>query len=178
MNTQVKHPARGLLIFALATALFAAGIHTAMALSGYYRYANDGSYFTAYGPSSYWHITNNVGWCGSSNDSSCSPYNMRWTYTNGTYTANYAKWDNIDSAQYATLSVYIPNVNATTTNAPYLATYNGASSYSFYINQNIYYNQWITGPYLYDIRNVYLDDNTGESPGSTKVGFDEVRLLY
>lgn len=163
---------------AVAVALFAASIHTALALSGYYVYANDGSYFTAYGPSGYWYFTNNVGHCGSPSFSSCSPYNMRWTYTNGTFSSNYAKWDNIDSAQNSSITVYIPNVNATTTRAPYTVTYNGASGYSFNINQNIYYNQWVSVTTLYDIRNIWLDDNSGETPGSTKVGFDEVRLLY
>lgn len=161
---------------ALAVALLIASIQGAMALTGTYIYANDGSYFSTYGTPGYWHITNSQGFCGQYG--SCSPYSARWTYTNGTYQDNSAKWDNIDSAQNGSLAIFIPDVNATTTSAPYLATYNGASSYPFRLNQNIYYDQWVPITTLYDIRNVWLGDNTGESAGSTQVGFDEVRIIY
>jgi hypothetical protein len=165
------------MLILLATTL-AASVHTALALSGYYVYANEGSYFSVTGPSQYWYFTNNAGYCGSGSFPSCSPYKMRWTYSNGFFPSNSGRWNNIDSPQNASLSVYIPSVNATTSAAPYTALYNGISTYGFDINQNIYYNQWVSVTTLYDIRLVDLDDNTAEPYGSTKVGYDEIRLLY
>lgn len=50
MKAQVKRPTRGLLIMAAVLTLLAISIRAALALSGYYVYANEGSYFTAYGP--------------------------------------------------------------------------------------------------------------------------------
>lgn len=157
-------------------AVLAGGINSAHALSGTYNYASSGSYYTEYGPSGYWHTTTSAGYCGHISGS-CSPNSMRWTYNNGCSVSNQAKWDNIDSAQNGIHYVFIPNVNATTTNAPYTMTYNGASSYSWSINQNAYYDAWVPTGTKYDIRNTWLTDATCEG-GSTKVGFDEIRILY
>jgi hypothetical protein len=167
-----------LVTFLMALTLFATGVGSAYALSGVYIYANDGSYFTAYGTASYWHTTSSRGYCGSPAFSSCSPYNMRWTYSNGSMQDNTAKWDNIDGVQDSDVYVYVPSVNATTTRAPYTISYNGASSYNFSINQNIYYNQFVYATRKYYVSNIWLGDNTGESAGSTLVGFDEIELIY
>lgn len=149
----------------------------AYALSGTYNYASSGSYYYEYGPTQYWHTTTNAGYCGHIS-SSCSPNSMRWTYNNGCFPSNYAKWDNIDSAQNGIHKVFIPGVNATTNGAPYTLTYNVANTYTFSINQNAYYDVWIQTGTFYDIRNTWLDDNTCESDLTKKVGFDEVRIIY
>ena len=148
----------------------------AYALSGTYNYASSGSYYSEYGPTSYWHTATNAGYCGHIS-SSCSPNSMRWTYSNGCSVSNQAQWDNINSAQNGIHKVFIPGTNATTTNAPYTVTYNGASSYSWSINQNNYYDAWVQTGTFYDIRNTWLTDATCEG-GSPKVGFDEVRIIY
>jgi hypothetical protein len=156
---------------------FGIHVHSASALSGTYNYASSGSYYTEYGPSGYWHTATGAGYCGHIS-SSCSPNSMRWTYTNGCFLSNQAQWDNIDSAQNGVHKVFIPGVNATTTNAPYTVTYNGGSSYNWTINQNNYYDAWVQTGTLYDIRNTWLSDATCEGAGSKKVGFDEVRIVY
>ena len=102
---------------------------------------------------------------------------MRWTYNNGCSVSNQAKWDNIDSAQNGTEKVFIPDTNATTIKAPYTMTYDGSSTHTFKINQNAYYDAWILAGTFYDIRNTWLSDATCEG-SSTKVAFDEIRILY
>ena len=157
-------------------ALLAGGVKSALALSGTYNYASSGSYYYEYGPSSYWHTSTGAGYCGHIS-SSCSPNSMRWTYNNGCSPSNYAQWDNINSPQNAVHKVFIPGVNATTRMAPYTLSYDGASSYSWTIDQYSYYDAWITTGTRYDIRTTWLTDATCEG-SSTKVGFDEVRLTY
>jgi hypothetical protein len=45
-----------------------------------YVFANNGAYYTAYGPSQYWYNVNNEGYCGNGGGS-CSPNNMKYTYS-------------------------------------------------------------------------------------------------
>jgi hypothetical protein len=163
--------------FILACLLFAVsliGIRAAYALAGVYIYANNGSYYTQYGPSAYWYTKTNEGYCGHIS-SSCSPTYMKYTYTNGCTVSNYAKWDNLDSYQYGTEKIFIPRVNATTRRAPYLITYNSASSYTFTLNQYSYSDVWVSISRLYDIRNTWLEDDTCES-STYRIGFDEVQI--
>lgn len=157
-------------------ALLAGGVKSALALSGTYNYASSGSYYTEYGPSQYWHTTTDAGYCGHISGS-CSPNSMRWTYNNGCFPSNQAQWNNIDSAQNGVHYSFVPAVNATTTRAPYTMTYNGASSYTWTINQSAYYDNWIQTGTKYDIRNTWLTDATCEG-SSTKIGFDEIRIIY
>jgi hypothetical protein len=156
--------------------MLTAGVHSAFALSGNYNYASSGSYYTEYGPGQYWHTTTNAGYCGHIS-SSCSPNSMRWTYSNGCSVSNQALWDNVDSAQYGTHKVFIPAVNATTRNAVYTITYDGASTYTYAIDQLNYTDTFVTTNTLWDIRNTWLTDATCEG-GTPKVGFDEIRILY
>lgn len=156
-------------------ALLAGGVQIGAGSLGNLQFASSGNYRTSYGPSEYWHTTTSAGYCG--HISRAMTDNMRWTYTNGCFPSNQAKWDNPNSAQDGAHRVFIPSVNATTTNAPYTITYDRASSSVWYINQNAYYDTWIwTGDY-YDIRNTWLSDATCEG-GSPKIGFDEVRITY
>ena len=153
---------------------------TAQALSGTYIYVSSGGYYYPHGPTGYWHTVTGEGFCGHIS-SSCSPNSMVYTTPACPNAVNYAEWDNIDSAQWATHDVFIPRVHATSTIAPYLLTYNGASSFPFTINQNAYYDAWVrtdpADPNWYDIRNTWLDDNTCES-SSIQIGFDEIRIIY
>lgn len=153
------------------------GVNFALALSGTYNYASSGSYYFEYGPSQYWHTTINAGYCGNISPS-CSPNSMRWTYTNGCSVSNQVQWNNIDSAQNGIHKVFIPAANATTGRAPYAISYNGGSTYSWTINQNAYYNAWVQTGTFYDIRNTWLTDATCEGNVFTKVGFDEIRIIY
>ena len=147
------------------------------ALSGNYTYANHCSYYTAYGPSSYWYKVNSEGYCGHIS-SSCSPNYMKYTYSAGCSSAvNYAKWDNTNSAQYGTEKIFVPEVHATSTAAPYTISYGGASSYDYTLNQLAYSDVWVTTTRLYDIRLTWLEDNSCEG-SSTEIGFDEIRISY
>ncbi len=180
MKKKMNKPFKTLFMLVVVAVTLLSGVSVALALSGTYVYANGGSYYTRYGPSGNWYTTSNEGFCGHIS-SDCSPNNMEYTYPSCPSSVNYAQWDNIDAAQWATHDVFIPRVNATTGAAPYTLTYNGASAYHFTINQNAYYDQWVrtdpSDPWWYDIRNTWLDDSTCEG-GSPKIGFDEIRINY
>jgi hypothetical protein len=138
-------------------------------------YANNGNYYTEYGPSQYWWTTYNEGFCG--RFGSCSPTYMRWTYGCSSL-SNYALWDNVDNNwMYAYHDVFIPRVDATSQYAPYTVGYSGGSNYSFHLNQNAYYDAWVRGVQgsLYDLRHTHLHDVTYEGC-ATKVGFDEIKI--
>lgn len=166
------------IITTLSLVLFSiASVTPVYALSGTYTYPSSSGYYTEYGPAAYWHTKNSEGYCGHMSGS-CSPSSMRWTYTSGCIGAvNYAKWDNTDSAQNGTESVFIPRVYATSRMAPYVMTYNGASSHTFTIDQYVYSNVWISAGTYYDIRNTWLDDNSCEA-GTKQLGFDEIKISY
>jgi hypothetical protein len=162
----------------ISIAVLTGNIQSALALSGTYNYASSGSYYTEYGPTQYWHTATNAGYCGHIS-ASCSPNSMKWTYnSDDCFVSNSAYWDNIDSANNGIHKVFIPGVNATTASAPYGLTYNGASTYTWTINQNAYYDTWIQTGTFYDIRNTWLTDATCEGDDLKKVGFDEVRIVY
>jgi surface antigen len=122
--------------------------------------------FTRYGTASYWQ-TASIGYNG----------HMYWTYSNGSVRDNYAKWTpSLPSAGTYTVSVYIPNNNATS-NATYTIYANG-TTYTRTVNQNNYYDAWVSlGSFYFAASGGYvlLGDNTGETAGSTKVGFDAVK---
>lgn len=141
-----------------------------------YIYANDGSYYTRYGPSAYWWKTTGQGYCG--NYGTCSPNNMEYTYSNSCTLSNHVKWDNVDYYLNGVHKVFIPGVNATSRRAPYSLVYDAASRYSWNIDQYVYYNVWIQTGTFYDIRNTRLSDSSCEAVGSKKIGFDEIYIAY
>lgn len=178
-------------LFALAVvAIFGFGsVKGALAYNERTIVCSGGSYFDRYGPSEYWWEASNYGWCHNPNNwnengqkSNESPYNgvpysMWWTYSGSTL-SNYSRWNMGNIGQWSYWYAFIPSNHATTTAGPYLITYNGGSSYNFTINQNNYYNRWISLPTTsnyYQIMNTYLDDNTYESP-STQVGSDDTEI--
>ncbi|RJR14685.1 hypothetical protein C4579_04690 [Candidatus Microgenomates bacterium] len=161
----------GLLVGVFMMTTGAQAAHAAVSI-----YANDGGYYTAYGPGQYWYQVNNEGYCYDSG--SCSPTTMKYTYS-GCSLSNYAKWDNgVGPNGWATHDTYIPGTNAVNTAAPYLLSYNTASQYHFSINQNSYYDAWVrtdpSDPWWYKIGNVWLDDNPCN--GTSKIGFDEMKI--
>ena len=150
-----------------------------------------GSYFDRYGPSQYWWEHGSIGWCNApSGNNWCengqcahnSPYNSvsrsMWKTYSGCSLSNYARWNMGNIAQWSYWYTFVPSNYATTTAAPYSITYNGGSTYNFTINQNAYYNRWISLPTTsnyYLVMNTWLDDDTCESP-STQIGFDETEI--
>jgi hypothetical protein len=127
--------------------------------------------FTLYGPSTYWYQAS-IG------------YNahMWYTYVNGSTKSNYAQWKPaLPSSGTYTVSVYIPNNNATSQLAKYRVYHNGVSDYAT-VNQNSYYDTWVTlGSYSFSgngTEYVELADNTGEAVSTyRKIGFDAVRFV-
>ena len=176
----MKYLISGLASLILALVLIMGNIHPVLAqLSGTYVFANDGNYFSYGGTSAYWHIASGQGYCGQY-ATWCSPYNMRWTYTNGSSQDNWGQWNLFgSSSQTGTAYNFIPRVNTTTRSALYELFYGiGATALGCTTNQNNYYDQWVYCGSTDSILYMYLSDATGESAGSTRVGFDEVKVVY
>jgi len=127
--------------------------------------------FVRYGPSQYWH-RESIGYRG----------DMYWTYVNGNVVSNKVRWKPLlPGAGNYQVKVFIPYNHATTTSAKYKVKANG-TTYTKTINQNIYYDAWVTlGTYYFNASNngteyVELTDATGESANSLKkIGFDAVK---
>ena len=128
--------------------------------------------FAKYGPSTYWHQAN-TGYAS----------HMWWTYVNGTVLSNYAQWKPTLSAGAGNYEVqaYIPSSYATSQQARYRIYHQGMNHY-FTINQNAYFNAWVSmGTYYFSANGtelVELGDNTGEA-GSTgrMLGVDAVQFI-
>jgi hypothetical protein len=104
---------------------------------------------------------------------------MFYTYINGNTVSSTGEWwPTLTGGNYA-VSVYIPNINATTTNAKYeISTNNGTVVKS--VNQNNYYNAWVSlGTYNFSSgrsKRVRLTDATGETNYNLKIGFDAIKF--
>jgi surface antigen len=131
------------------------------------------SYFAKYGTPGYWTSDYFYGYDG----------HQFYTLANGNTVNNYAKWSaSISYNGNTEVQVFIPKNNATTKSAKYKIYYNGGTSVANKtINQNNYYDQWVSlGTYYFKQGSgnyVYLSDATGETPGSTKVSFDAVKFI-
>jgi hypothetical protein len=107
---------------------------------------------------------------------------MWYTYVNGSTKSNYAQWKPpLPSAGTYTVSVYIPNDNATSQLAKYRIYHNGVNDYAT-VNQNNYFDAWVTlGSYSFSgngTEYVELADNTGEAASTyRKISFDAVRFV-
>ena len=127
--------------------------------------------FTKYGPSSYWYQAS-IG------------YNshMWYTYVNGSTQSNYARWKpTLSGAGYYTVYAYIPSNYATSQQAKYRIYHNGTNNYST-INQNIYYNAWVSlGQHYFSANGteyVELSDATGEAVSTYRmIGFDAMKFV-
>jgi len=127
--------------------------------------------FTRYGPSTYWYQAS-IGYSA----------HMWYTYVNGSTKSNYAQWKPaLPSSGTYTVSVYIPNNNATAQLAQYRIYHNGVNNYAT-VNQNSYYDAWVTlGSFAFSgngTEYVELADNTGEAVSTyRKIGFDAVKFV-
>jgi hypothetical protein len=152
----------------------------AATIAGVYNFANNGNYYTEYGPSAYWWTTSNEGYCG--HIGSCSPAYMKYTYESQNL-SNYATWSHFGyESGFGTHYVFIPRINATTRQSFYQVMYSGGSSYSFSIDQLAYSDVFVrTGStQFYAIGGTYLYDTPWGwgTPAGKKVGFDEIRIIY
>lgn len=99
-------------------------------------YANDGSYWSSSGgPSS---ITD-YGYCGSPSGSWCSPYSIRYAFTNVNSDAITGTWSPSPNTN-TKASAFVPSNYATTTSACYYL--NGIKGLC--VNQNNYYDSWVS----------------------------------
>lgn len=175
MKNNMKKLSRLFFALLMALTVFSTGAQAAHAAVSIY--AQDGAYYTAYGPSQYWYSVSNEGYCYDSG--TCSPTTMKYTWSGCGDPVNYAVWYNgAGPSGWATHDAYIPGTNATNPGAPYLLGYNSGSQYHFTINQNSYYDAWVrtdpSDPWWYNIGNVWLDDNPCN--GTSKIGFDEQKV--
>ncbi|HEX3044989.1 MAG TPA: peptidoglycan DD-metalloendopeptidase family protein [Bacillota bacterium] len=128
--------------------------------------------FALYGQPEYWHRQT----IGNGGD-------MYWTYVNGTTVSNYARWTpTLPSPGLYMVEVYIPNNYATTRLAKYTVIANGITNANYSVNQNNFYNSWVTLGVFYFSANygseyVELTDATGEALSTYyMIGFDAVRF--
>jgi murein DD-endopeptidase MepM/ murein hydrolase activator NlpD len=129
--------------------------------------------FQLFGPSQWWHPEP----IGYGND-------MVWTYVNGNVISNKVRWNpSLPVAGSYRVEAHIPNNHATTRSARYAIRANGVT-HTATVNQNIYYNQWVTlGTFAFNASNngteyVELTDATGESTSTYwKIGFDAMRFV-
>lgn len=163
----------------IAAALAAWALATAPALAaGTVTMANGGRYFSASGPSAYWHYDQGQGYCGHY-ASWCSPSYAQWTYVNHAMgDVNSATWKNpypVYAPEYA--SAFIPARNATAT-AHYTLRYNYGSYWSRDVDQRPYYDQWvrINASGLAMLDTVMLGDQSWYGTSSDKVAFDEIKI--
>lgn len=155
----------------------------AATIAGVYNFANNGSYYTEYGPSAYWWTTWYEGYCGHiTSCPSSAPSYMKYTYESQNV-SNYALWSHFGyDSGYGTHYVFIPRINATTRQSDYQVVYSGGSTYSFSIDQLAYSDVFVrTGSTpLYAIGGTWLYDTPWGwgTPAGKKVGFDEIRIIY
>ncbi|HTK04385.1 MAG TPA: hypothetical protein VL500_02285 [Candidatus Eisenbacteria bacterium] len=141
--------------------------------------ANGGLYFTANGPSAYWHYDQGQGYCGHV-ASWCAPANSQWTYINqAAGDVNWATWRNPAPVNYPEIaSAFIPARNATAV-VKYTLRFNNGSYRSTYIDQKPFYDQWVRlndGAGLSLLDRVMLGDQSYWGYASDKVAFDEIKI--
>jgi len=113
---------------------------------------------------------------------------MVWTANTTNAVENYATWTlpppiaNLTSTAMMTYEVYafMPRYNADTQQANYIIVA-GERRYTYSLNQSFYFAEWVSlGQYamsLTQTNSVRLDDVTGESYGTKRVGFDAVAFV-
>ncbi len=139
---------------------------------------------TRYGTPSYWHEFTFIPTSSMTSDSSigvCRNH-LWWTYSNGNTIDNYAIWrPNLQQTGVYEVFVFIPSRYATTTNAKYRVYYAGGNT-TIPVNQNNYYGVFVSlGQFQFNAGTsgyVLLADDTGETPGSRMIGFDDVVFVY
>lgn len=113
---------------------------------------------------------------------------MIWTANTTNAVENYATWTlptpiaNLSSTATMTFEVYafMPRYNADTQQANYIIV-TGERSHTKALNQSLYFAEWVSlGQYAMSLSQtnyVRLDDVTGESYGTHRVGFDAVAFV-
>ena len=104
-----------------------------------------------------------------------------WTYNSNSQVYNYAKWvPSLPQAGNYEVFAFIPKSRADTKNARYRIRHNGQDN-SYVVDQSIYFDKWVSlGTYSFAASGeqyVYLDDVTGETYASRKIGFDAVKFV-
>lgn len=173
----------------VAVVLVSGGVKSAFAYNERSIVCSGGGYFDRFGTAGNWTEFSNYGWCHNSNNwcengqcSNTSPYNSppfsMWRTYSGCSLDNEARWNLGNIAQWSYWYTFIPSTHATAT-PPYLLTYNGGSSYSFSINQNVYSNKWISLPTTqnyYQIMNNWVSDNPCN--GTYEIGVDDSEICH
>jgi hypothetical protein len=106
---------------------------------------------------------------------------LRWTWNSRTQQYNWAKWfPNLPSAGNWEVYVYVASNYFGTKSARY-SIYHAGTWSSKYLNQNNYYNQWVSlGSYYFNggsSEYVFLNDVTGETYATRYVGFDAIKFV-
>jgi hypothetical protein len=106
---------------------------------------------------------------------------LYWTWNSRTQLHNWAKWfPYVTTAGNWEVFVYIASRYHGSKRATY-SIYHGGTHTNKVVNQNIYYNQWVSlGTYYFSGgagEYVFLGDNTGETYATRFVGFDAVKFV-
>ncbi|MCX6841788.1 MAG: CHAP domain-containing protein [candidate division WOR-3 bacterium] len=139
---------------------------------------------TRYGTQGYWHEYTFVGTSQPGADSSigvCRGH-MWWTISNGNTRDNYAIWcPSLLRDGYYEVRAFVPARYATTHNARYEIDYYGGTAEVTVDQGSLYgvFDSLGTFPFLQGSSGyVLLGDNTGESPDTFHIGFDDVVFIY
>ena len=129
------------------------------------------SAFVRGGPSTYWYQAS-IG------------YNSHvwWTYNRQSGVQNWGKWTPaLNGSGNYEVYVFIPANYATTGNAGYRIHHNGVDDVRRPVNQNAYYNQWVSlGTYYFNDASdeyVFMGDETFETSSSRMIGFDAMQFV-
>jgi len=104
-----------------------------------------------------------------------------WTYNSDSQVYNFAKWvPQLPHAGNYEVYAHIPKQRADTKKAHYRISHSGQYD-SYWVDQSIYFDTWVSlGTYDFTANGteyVFLDDVTGESYASHKIGFDAVKFV-
>lgn len=126
--------------------------------------------FSKGGPASSWY-ERSVGYNG----------HTYWTYNSDAQVYNWAKWTpQLPQAGNYQVYAFVPKQQADTKSARFRIFHNG-QEHSYWVDQSGYFDKWVAlGTYYFSASGseyVYLDDATGETYASRKIGFDAVKFV-
>lgn len=104
-----------------------------------------------------------------------------WTYNSTAQVYNSASWiPGLPRAGNYEVYAFIPKSRADTKSARYRIHHNGQDNV-YVVDQSVYFDKWVSlGTYYFAANSneyVYLDDVTGETYASRKLGFDAVKFV-
>ena len=105
-----------------------------------------------------------------------------WTYNRQSGVDNWGKWTpQLNGPGNYEVFVYIPSDNATTGGAGYRIHHNGVDNTDNRVNQNIYFNAWVSlGTHYFNDASdeyVFMGDETFEASGTRKIAFDAMKFV-